>query len=61
MALTNVTMPYAKEIADKGLEQAVKENKALAKGVNVIHGHVTYKAVAESLDLPYTPLDEVMG
>jgi alanine dehydrogenase len=61
MALTNVTMPYAKEIADKGLEQAIKENKALAKGVNVIRGHVTYKAVAESLNLPYTPLDELMG
>jgi alanine dehydrogenase len=61
MALTNVTMPYAKEIADKGLEQAIHENKALAKGVNVIRGHVTYKAVAESLNLPYTPLDEVMG
>ena len=61
MALTNVTMPYVLKIADKGLEQALAENKPLRKGVNVTHGHVTYQAVAESLDLSYTPLHEVIG
>jgi alanine dehydrogenase len=61
IALTNVTIPYAVQIANKGLEQALRDSRPLAKGVNVIQGHVTYQAVAESLDLPYTPLDEVMG
>ncbi|MBN2909777.1 alanine dehydrogenase [Polycladomyces sp. WAk] len=61
IALTNVTIPYAVQIANKGLEQAIQDSRPLAKGVNVIQGHVTYQAVAESLDLPYTPLDDVMG
>jgi alanine dehydrogenase len=61
IALTNVTIPYAVQIANKGLEQAIRDSRPLAKGVNVIQGHVTYQAVAESLNLPYTPLDDVMG
>jgi len=61
IALTNVTIPYAVQIANKGLEQAIQDSRPLAKGVNVIQGHITYQAVAESLDLPYTPLDDVMG
>ncbi|BCU81673.1 alanine dehydrogenase [Polycladomyces abyssicola] len=61
IALTNVTIPYAVQIANKGLEQALRDSRPLAKGVNVIQGHVTYQAVAESLNLPYTPLDDVMG
>ncbi|OEF95555.1 alanine dehydrogenase [Vulcanibacillus modesticaldus] len=60
-ALTNVTIPYALEIANKGYEIAIKENRALAKGVNVINGHVTYEAVAKSLDLPYVPLEEALA
>lgn len=60
-ALTNVTVPYALQIANKGYERAILENKALAKGVNVIKGHVTYEAVAKSLDLPYTSLEQVIG
>jgi alanine dehydrogenase len=59
-ALTNVTLPYALKLANKGYIQAVKEDPALAKGVNVIDGHCTYKAVAEDLNLPYTPLEEVL-
>jgi alanine dehydrogenase len=61
IALTNVTIPYAVQIANKGLERALQDSRPLAKGVNVIQGHVTYQAVAESLNLPYTPLDDVMG
>ncbi|MDA8212919.1 MAG: alanine dehydrogenase [Clostridia bacterium] len=60
-ALTNATLPYALELANKGYEQAVRENKALAKGVNTLKGKLTYKAVAEALNLPYTPLQEVLG
>lgn len=59
-ALTNVTIPYAVKIANKGYLQAIKEDKALALGVNVINGKVTYKAVAEALDLEYTPLEEAL-
>jgi alanine dehydrogenase len=60
LALTNVTVPYAVQMANKGCLQAVRENRALAKGVNVIDGKITYKAVAEAHNLPYTPLEEVL-
>lgn len=59
-ALTNATLPYAIALADKGYEAAVQQDIALARGVNVIDGKVTYKAVAESLNLEYTPLDKVI-
>jgi alanine dehydrogenase len=60
LALTNVTIPYAVQLANLGVEGAVRSNAALALGVNVIRGKVTYQAVANSLGLPYTPLDEVL-
>lgn len=60
-ALTNVTIPYALQLANKGYEKAIKENEALALGVNVINGHVTYEAVAKALDLPYIPLGEALN
>ncbi len=53
MALTNATMKYALEIADKGYARALKENKALMKGLNVYFGKVTYKGVAEALGYDY--------
>ncbi|EAX47343.1 alanine dehydrogenase [Thermosinus carboxydivorans Nor1] len=56
MALTNVTVDYALQIADKGYRQAALDNSGLAKGINVIAGKVTYRAVADALNLPYTPL-----
>ena len=57
-ALTNVTLPYAEAIADKGLAQAIVEDPALAKGVNTMNGRLTYQAVAEAHDLTYTPLED---
>lgn len=57
-ALANVTIPYARLIADLGFEEAVGRNPALAKGVNTYRGAVTHEAVAESQSLPYRPLDE---
>ena len=48
VALTNTTLPYALEIADKGLNVALKENEALAKGLNVLNGQVANREVAES-------------
>jgi alanine dehydrogenase len=53
-ALTNATLDYALQIANKGWKRAIKENVALARGLNVVGGKVTYKAVAESLNLKYT-------
>ena len=60
-ALTNATLPYALLIADHGWQDAVRHDPGLAKGVNVVHGHVTYQAVADSLNLPYLPLEKAMG
>jgi len=56
MALTNATLPYALEIANLGYQKAMKENPAIARGMNVIKGDVVHKAVAESVGLPYVPL-----
>jgi len=60
IALTNVTLPYAVEIANKGYLEAIKTNREIALGVNVIFGKVTYGPVAEAFKLPYTPLEEVI-
>ncbi len=59
--LTNATLPYVVELAEKGWERAVRENGALAKGVNLVDGRITYRAVAEAFDLPYTPLEEMLS
>jgi alanine dehydrogenase len=60
IALTNVTVPYATQIASLGYHQAISQNNALARGVNVINGEVTYEAVARSLNLEYKPLQQVL-
>lgn len=60
LALTNVTMPYALQLANLGVEAAIAANAALAKGVNVFRGQVTYEAVAKSLQIPYTPLEQLL-
>ena len=59
-ALTNVTLPYVEAIADHGLREAVAGDRALARGVNVLEGKVTYEAVAEAHNLEYSPLDDVL-
>jgi alanine dehydrogenase len=59
-ALTNVTLAYAEAIADHGLVAAVSRDPSLAKGVNVIHGRVTYAAVAEAHGMQYTPLEDAL-
>ncbi|MFL5380319.1 MAG: alanine dehydrogenase [Myxococcales bacterium] len=60
-ALTNTTISYGVKLADLGVVEAVKRDRALALGVNTFNGHCTYKAVAEALDLPYTPLDKALA
>jgi len=59
LALTNATLPYALEIADKGYRNAAKGNPEIARGVNIIQGKVTYQGVADAFGLPYEPLDSV--
>jgi alanine dehydrogenase len=59
-ALTNATLPYVEEIAEYGLPMAVARDRALARGVNVLHGKITYEPVADAHDLEYTPLEDVL-
>ena len=60
-SLTNATLPYVEAIANLGLREAVAGDPALAKGVNVIGGKLTYAAVAEAHGLEYTPLADVVA
>jgi alanine dehydrogenase len=60
IGLSNATLPYALLLADHGLEEAIALDPALAKGVNVLNGQLTYEAVAEAFDIPYTPLSEAL-
>jgi alanine dehydrogenase len=59
-ALTNATLPYVEAIARHGLREAIAQDPALARGVNVMDGKITYEAVAEAHGLDYTPVDDVL-
>jgi alanine dehydrogenase len=59
-ALTNATLPYVEAIAAHGLREAVARDPALARGVNVLDGRVTYQAVADAHGLDYAPLEDVL-
>ncbi len=61
LALTNATLRYGLSIADKGWKQAVADDAALAKGVNVLEGKLTYAPVAEALGLEYTSLESLIA
>ena len=56
-ALTNATLRYAIALADKGWQKACRDDRALARGVNMVDGKCTYEAVAKVWGLPYTPLE----
>ena len=60
LALTNVTLPYAQQIAAQGYLAALRADQVLAKGVNLWHGKVTHQAVADALNLPYHPLQDLI-
>lgn len=60
IGLTNVTVPYALQIANKGYKQACLDNPALLKGLNALEGHVTFKGVAESHQLPYDDAEALL-
>jgi alanine dehydrogenase len=59
-ALTNVTLPYVEAIADYGLRDAIGRDPALARGVNLFEGKLTYEAVADAHGLEHVPLEEIV-
>jgi alanine dehydrogenase len=59
--LAGLTLPYAVRIANLGVAEAVRRDRALAHGVNVWRGHVTHPAVADALGLPFVPLADAMA
>jgi alanine dehydrogenase len=60
-ALTNTTRPYALAIANKGLVEAVKADRALARAMNTYNGHVTYEAVAKDMGYDYMPIADALA
>jgi alanine dehydrogenase len=60
IALTNATLPYAVEIANKGYMKAIQSNEEIRYGLNMIDGKIVYKAVAEAFNFKYTPLENVL-
>lgn len=61
LALTNATLPYGLQLADKGWKKAAQENAELALGLNVIQGEIVYKAVADAFGLPFTPVSKFLS
>jgi alanine dehydrogenase len=60
LALTNATLPYAVEIANKGWKKAMKENTEIKHGANVVTGKITYTGVAAAFGLEYVPIDSLI-
>lgn len=61
LALTNATFPYVQRLADLGWREACRRDRALALGLNVVEGRVTYAGVAEAFGLEATPVEEMLG
>ena len=59
-ALTNVTLPYAVAMADQGMEEAIRADPVLARGVNTYRGSLTNEAVAQAHGLEWTPVSSVI-
>jgi alanine dehydrogenase len=60
LALTNATLPYALQLAEKGWKKACAENGELKLGLNVVAGQVVYKGVADAFGLPLVPVETIM-
>lgn len=60
LALTNATLPYAIQLANKGWQKACKDNEELKKGLNVVNGKIVYKGVSDAWGLPFSPLSDVL-
>lgn len=61
VALTNATLPYAIQLANKGWKKACAESKELRLGLNIVNGKVVYQGVAEAFGLPLDTVESVMG
>jgi len=61
LALTNATLPYAVQLANKGWKKACADSNELKLGLNVINGKVVYKGVAEAFNLEYTEVDSFLN
>jgi alanine dehydrogenase len=61
VALTNATLPYAIQLAEKGWKKACNDNNELKLGLNIINGKVCYQAVAEAFNLDYTPVEDFLN
>ncbi len=59
-ALTNATLPYVFQIANKGWKKAMKENPEIKPGANVVKGKVTYKGVADAFGLEFVSIDSLL-
>ena len=60
LALTNATLPYALDIANKGWRKTFRENPEIKSGANVVEGHVTYQGVSDALGLAYVSIDSIL-
>ena len=60
-ALANATLPYALNLANKGWKKACQDDAGLAEGLNIVCGKVTYKAVAQTFNLDYTPVSKIIS
>jgi alanine dehydrogenase len=60
-ALNNATLPHALALADKGWQQAMRDDAHLRNGLNVANGHVTHEAVARQLGYPYVPAEQLIN
>lgn len=60
LGLTNVTLPYAVQIANKGWKRALADDPGLKKGLNIAGGEIVYKDVAEAFNMEFTPIEEVI-
>ncbi len=58
LALTNATLPYARDLAEKGWRRACMDDRSLARGVNVVGGALTHDGVAEAFDLPFESVED---
>jgi len=60
LALTNATLPYALQLANKGWQQACSDSRELLLGLNAVHGEIVYEAVAEAFNMKFRPAEEVL-
>ena len=61
LALTNATIPYALELANKGYAEAIRAHASIASGANILLGKITHAGVAEAFGLPHVPVLELLA